>query len=126
MNKTKIFSTLLILLLAALPFLTACQSIIPVQAKASESEIAVSSESADFDYDQAADILAYRWVSMARFYEAKGLLNNKMAPADLRIMVKTFSGKSGLELGPGDRFFAGLYVLHHNLMAPAGVIGAFT
>ena len=83
MNKNIVFFTLLILSLAVFPLLAACQSAIPVQAKAVGSEVTGSSQSADFDYEQAADNLAYRWIAMARVYEANGLLNHKMDPGDL-------------------------------------------
>jgi len=50
MNKTKVIYTLLILLLTALPLLSSCQSIIPAQAKAVESEAAINVKNAAFDY----------------------------------------------------------------------------
>jgi len=83
MNKNRVFFTLLILSLAALPLLAACQSAIQVQAKAVESKVADSTKNTDFDYEQAADNLANRWIAMARVYEANSLLNHKMDPGDL-------------------------------------------
>ena len=77
MNKNKVLITLLILSLAALSLLTACQSTIPAQAKAVEAVVLDEAESSDFDYEQAADQMAYRWNAMAREYERLGLLNDK-------------------------------------------------
>ena len=83
MNKKKVLTTLLILSLAALSLMTACQSAIPAQAKAVGSDISDEVESSDFDYEQAADNLAYRWIAMAQAYEKAGLLNRKTDPGDL-------------------------------------------
>ena len=83
MNKNKVLVTLLILSLAALFLLTACQSTIPVQAKTVDADISDEAESSDFDYEQAADVLAYRWIAMARAYEKAGLLNRKIDAGDL-------------------------------------------
>jgi len=109
MNKSKLFPTLLILLLAALPLLTACQSIIPAQAKAMEPQNARNNQSVDFDYEKAADIQAARWVAMARFYEENGLLNYHSNPDDLSAyrwlaMAKVYEqhGLLNDKMDPGD------------------------
>jgi hypothetical protein len=81
MNK-RIFASLLVLSLTALILLTACQSTIPVQAKADEPDV-VDTEDSAFDYEAAADNFAFRWIAMARAYETAGLLNRKMDSGDL-------------------------------------------
>jgi hypothetical protein len=45
--------------------------------------VEASEASTDFDYEQAAENMAYRWTAMARAYERHGLLNTETDPADI-------------------------------------------
>ena len=81
MTKNKIFPTIIfIIVLVGLPLLTACQSISPKQALAAE---AVDLVDAEFDYEQAAENTAFRWVAMAEAYQRNGMLNYSSNPDDV-------------------------------------------
>ena len=81
MTKNKIFPTIIfIIVLVGLPLLTACQSISPKQALAAE---AVDLADAEFDYEQAAENTAFRWIAMAEAYQRNGMLNYSSNPDDV-------------------------------------------
>jgi hypothetical protein len=61
------------LLLVGLSLLAACQA----------PQTSAMTKPAAFDFDQAADNMAYRWVAMGRAYERMGLLNDGMDAGDI-------------------------------------------
>jgi hypothetical protein len=74
MNANKVFSALVILLaLVSLSFLTACDSVGLIQAKAAgPEEIANKPLLTQLD---PGEIAAFRWIAMARAYEKMELFN---------------------------------------------------
>jgi hypothetical protein len=85
MNKNKVFPTIIfILMLVVLSLLTACQSANPNLVMAAAPEDVASEAYTDFDYEQAAEVKAFRWNAIARGYEKLGLLNTNMDPGDVK------------------------------------------
>ena len=77
MNKNKVFPTIIFtLMLVGLSLLTVCQSANPALVVAAAPEDVASEAYTDFDYGQAAEVMAFRWLAIARGYERLGLLNN--------------------------------------------------
>jgi hypothetical protein len=84
MSAKKVFLTgMLLLALVSLAGLTACQPSIPAQALGVEAENLSGEINVAFDYEQAADVMAYRWNAMAQEYKRLGLLNYKTNPDDV-------------------------------------------
>ena len=81
MNKNRYFLTLFaVTILAGLVALGACQSTEDVQPLAL---VPVAGVGADFDFEQAAENKAYRWIEMAKAYERNGLLNKETNPDEV-------------------------------------------
>ena len=78
MKKNKVFIAVMFLGIVILPLLSACQ-VLPVGTIADALAAPPEAASAEFDYQAAADLSAYRWVEMAKGYERLGLLNEKAA-----------------------------------------------
>ncbi len=81
MNKNRYFLTLFaVTILAGLVALGACQSTEDVQPLAL---VPVAGVDADFNFEQAAENKAYRWIEMAKAYERNGLLNKETHPDEV-------------------------------------------
>ena len=110
MSKSKVFPMfVLILALVALPILAGCQASNPDRALAAAPEEVESEASEEFDYEQAADNMAYRWNAMAEGYERLGMLNYSTNPDDVsafrwRAMAEGYErlGLLNDDMDPGD------------------------
>jgi hypothetical protein len=84
MSKERGFcSVFFVVLLAGLFALTACQGSKAIKPLAAAPAVAASEAVSDFNYEQAAEITAYRWQAMARAYEEHGLLNDAQDPGEI-------------------------------------------
>jgi hypothetical protein len=81
-NKS-LLTLILVLALASLWILPACQPTTPAQALGTGAENMSSENDLDFDYEQAADVSAFRWNAMAQEYKRLGLLHYKSNPDDV-------------------------------------------
>jgi hypothetical protein len=110
MSKSKVFPIIVLMLaLVALPILAVYRSSNPDQALTAGPEEFEAEESAEFDYEQAADNMAYRWQAMAEGYKRLGLLNYADNPDDViafrwRAMADGYErlGLLNDDMDPGD------------------------
>lgn len=100
---------LFILVLVSISLLTSCQAINPAEEAQAAPAKSVSEADTEFDYELAADQLAYRWIAMARAYEKMGMLNVKVDPDDAMAyrwtaMAKAYErmGMLNNKMNPGD------------------------
>ena len=76
MTKNKVSTAvLLILTLLSVSILAACQTAGPKAVLAAEPEDEIGAPGGEFDYEQAAEVSAFRWQAMADGYAKLGLLN---------------------------------------------------
>jgi len=72
----------LILAQAGISILSACHSAGPAQVFAEAPEFVAAGSIDGFDYEQAADQMAFRWEAIAKGYEKLSMLNTSSDPGD--------------------------------------------
>lgn len=81
-TKTLTASIFPILILVTSIFLSACQAVGGVPIVLAQPDTIEEIPVTGFDYEQAADNLAARWITMGRFYEGQGLLTREFDAED--------------------------------------------